>query len=1076
MKRTLAYALAVALLAACTNQEKDFQKTPVQEEPMFYASFEQPTEPGTKVYANEDLLLRWTADDRVSIFNKNTYNQQYQFTGKTGANSGGFKKVETDEFMTGNDIDHVVSVYPYQEQTEIAEDETLTLTLPSVQAYAENTFGLGANTMVSVTSDNFLQYKSVGGFLRLSLYGEGVNVSTIKLKGNNGEKLAGKATVKMSQDGTPTADLTSEVMDEIALVCDPPVALGPTAEKGKDFWFVIPPVTFSKGFTVTVFLANGEIFTKSTSRSIVIERSTLSKMSPMEVTGCTPSIPIPAAVDLGLSVKWASFNLGASSPEEYGDYYAWGETTPKERYDWSTYRWCNGSGTTLTKYNTQSAKGTVDNKTSLDPEDDAAIILLGGGWRTPTREEIQELLQNCSIVSATENGVEGWNFISRKEGYTDRAIFLPAVGYRDGTGLYWTKTGGRWWSSSLNESSPEKAWFLFDATWSTFYTERYYGYPIRPVYSSGVVLVESLSLNKTSLTMIQGTAETLTATIVPANASDKTVTWTSSDTAIATVSSDGTVTAVSGGTATITAQANDGGHVATCVVTVLTLSLDSVPVAVDLGLPSGLKWASVNLGASRPEDYGDYYAWGETDPYYSSLNPLTWREGKESGYCWRSYTWSVGDGSKMTKYCPVSSYGYNGFTDNKTVLDPEDDAAHVHLGGNWRMPTHEEWLELRDYCTMTWTTLDGVNGILLTSNVSGYSDKWIFLPAAGEMIGKDISSLDEYVTLWSSSLAADYPIYAQDVALYSFSKIWSDSYDRYYGRSIRPVLAGDVVPVESVSLTETSIGIRVGMDRMLLATVLPENAADKSVTWSCSDESIATVSSDGVVTGVAVGSAVITVTTHDGGKTATCSVMVSEATLPVPVAVDLGLPSGLKWASFNLGASKPEEYGDYYAWGETETKTDYSWSTYKWSQGSNNTLTKYNCNSSYGVVDNIKILSSEDDAATVKLGAEWHIPNYNEITELLTKCTSEWETRNGVQGRKLTSSINGNSIFIPFAGYRSETETLSANSEGYYWVSELAVTDPEYTYRAKKYYLSTKGIDKGKSERFLGFPIRPVKY
>ena len=143
----------------------------------YLATFEQPTEE-TRVYANEDLLLRWNADDRVSIFNKITYNQQYKFTGETGDNAGGFRKVDTDEFVTGNTISHVVSVYPYQEGAKITESEALTLTLPAEQHYAENTFGLGANTMVSVSEDNVLQYKNVGGYLRLSLYGEGVSVSS----------------------------------------------------------------------------------------------------------------------------------------------------------------------------------------------------------------------------------------------------------------------------------------------------------------------------------------------------------------------------------------------------------------------------------------------------------------------------------------------------------------------------------------------------------------------------------------------------------------------------------------------------------------------------------------------------------------------------------------------------------------------------------------------------------------------------------------------------------------------------------------------------------------------------------
>ena len=225
MRRLLSYfGIVTCLVVSCSTRDKDFQ-TPVQEDVIYYATFEQPAEDGTRVYANEDLLLRWTADDRVSIFGKNTYNQQYRFIGETGDNSGGFSKVDGAEYVTGNPISHTVSIYPYQASTKITEDEVLTVTLPAEQHYAENTFGLGANTMVSISEDNFLQYKNVGGYLRISLYGEGVSVSSITLKGNNGEKLAGRASVTMPLDGVPAIALSSDATDEITLVCNTPVEL-----------------------------------------------------------------------------------------------------------------------------------------------------------------------------------------------------------------------------------------------------------------------------------------------------------------------------------------------------------------------------------------------------------------------------------------------------------------------------------------------------------------------------------------------------------------------------------------------------------------------------------------------------------------------------------------------------------------------------------------------------------------------------------------------------------------------------------------------------------------------------------
>ena len=139
--------------------------------------------------------------------------------------------------------------------------------------------------MVSVSEDDVLLYKTVGGFLRISMYGEGVSVTSVTLKGNHGEKLAGKATVTMPLGGIPTAILANDGYEEITLVCDSPIALGATAGERTDFWLVVPPVTFSEGFTVIVKEQDGSTFTKSTKKSITLLRNMLSTMSPFEVVG-----------------------------------------------------------------------------------------------------------------------------------------------------------------------------------------------------------------------------------------------------------------------------------------------------------------------------------------------------------------------------------------------------------------------------------------------------------------------------------------------------------------------------------------------------------------------------------------------------------------------------------------------------------------------------------------------------------------------------------------------------------------------------------------------------------------------
>ncbi len=160
---------------------------------------------------------------------------------------------------------------------------------------------------------------------------------------------------------------------------------------------------------------------------------------------------------------------------------------------------------------------------------------------------------------------------------------------------------------------------------------------------------------------------------------------------------------------------------------------------VDLGLPSGLLWATRNVGASSPEDYGDYFAWAETQPksYYGWITYL--------------YTCNNDDWGGLTKYCNDSDYGCNGFTDNLTILQPGDDAATANWGSGARMPTRQEWEELEDYCSSVWTTQNGVNGRRFT----GPNGNTLFLPAAGYRMNAEISIVGSGGYYWSSSLYMD---------------------------------------------------------------------------------------------------------------------------------------------------------------------------------------------------------------------------------------------------------------------------------------------------------------------------------
>ena len=190
---------------------------------------------------------------------------------------------------------------------------------------------------------------------------------------------------------------------------------------------------------------------------------------------------------------------------------------------------------------------------------------------------------------------------------------------------------------------------------------------------------------------------------------------------------------------------------------------------VDLGLPSGLKWATCNVGATAPEEYGDYFAWGEVEP--------------KDYYDWSTYKYCAGSHKTMTKYCSDSYYGKDGFTDSKTVLDPEDDAATANWGGAWRMPTKEEQDELRNNCTWAWTTQNGVNGY----KVTGPNGNSIFLPAAGYVDEGSLYNAGSDGLYWSSSLYTVIPDHAYYVNFDSDYVGWGNDGSRYYGLTVRPV-------------------------------------------------------------------------------------------------------------------------------------------------------------------------------------------------------------------------------------------------------------------------------------------------
>ena len=853
----------IALALGCS-REIDTNITYINGEFTLYATS---GENDTRTVLQQDGRVFWSPSDCITVFYGNVPGMftstntepaaSAEFTGSLGS----FAIDGETEFR---------AIYPHSNDIVTPTDAgILSIGLPWEQTGVEGTFADDLFICVAKSKDVNLHFYNVCGGVKFSLARD--DIKKVVFRGNNGETLAGRMAVEFDSKGIPQVTDMTGGKSSVTLVAPD----GGTFKEGAYYYLVLVPQSLTKGYTMELW-TDELVETVSSEASVTVRRAAWGVLKGLGTT--SPSIFIPEAIDLGLpsGLKWASFNLGASAAEEYGDHYAWGETEPyyssmdpitwiegkESGYYWPSYRWCMGDYNTLTKYCNDSSRGYngfTDTKTVLDPEDDAAQVNLGGSWRMPTDAEWNELLENCTWTWTTQNGENG-RLVTGSNG---NSIFLPAAGLRSNANLFIAGSFGYYWSSSLGagDQNNAKSVYLGSGDVGRDFGCRSYGLSIRPVYGDSAVSVESVSLDKTALELSVGESSTLTATVLPDNAMYKAVTWSSSHSWVATVSSSGVVAGVSSGSAVITVTTIDGDKTATCIVTVGDGSTTlPVPEMVDLGL--SVKWASFNLGASKPEEYGNSYAWGETEP-------------KEI-YNWQNYKWcDDGDYTLLNKYNTESSCGT---VDNKTFLDLEDDAAHVNLKSKWRMPTTEEQAELIEKCTWTWDVLNTVKGCWVTSTVNGNQ---IFLPAAGMIDIVDRKNAGSSGFYWSNGCLESWdPALAYNLF---FNSVYQsvDSHGRSAGFSIRPIFDDSMIQVESVSLNKTELELSVGETSTLMATIFPENAANKGVSWSSSDETIATVSTTGVVSGVSVGSATITVTTSDGGKTATCQVTVEKEAIHI---------------------------------------------------------------------------------------------------------------------------------------------------------------------------------------------------
>ena len=564
------------------------------------------------------------------------------------------------------------------------------------------------------------------------------------------------------------------------------------------------------------------------------------------------------------------------------------------------------------------------------------------------------------------------------------------------------------------------------------------------------VHVTGISLDCNSATIKEGEYITLVATVTPSNADNKSVSWSSSSDAVATVDASGKVTGVKAGSATITATAADGGMKATCSLSVEANLAPSVTVeAKNVSAISAVLAGKANLSSTVASDLKVGFQYSKSASILPSNSTTIEATDADAFY---NYT------AAITGLAPETKYYFRSF---------------VRQNGQ---DTYGE--------TMEFTTKD-VSSLLETKDASAVEATKATMNAKLDLTDVQYKSL-AYGFLWGTSESAlntdykcteisDNAISAPLTGLSHKTQYWYKAYVKldsqtFYGEV--KTFTTDVVPVESVSLDKTEYTFNtIGNTLTLTATVLPADATDKSVSWSSSSDAVATVDASGKVTAVSKGTATIKAEAKDGsGKYASCSVTVET---PCPSgAVDLGL--SVYWGTTNIGASKPEDYGDYYAWGETEPKESYSWSTYKYGTSSSGPFFKYNTSDSYGTVDNKTVLEPEDDVASVKLGGEWRMPTDAEWTELRTKCTWTWTTNyngTGVKGQIVTAT-NGNSIFLPAAGYRRDTKLYDAGSYGYYWSSSLNTDKPSIAWYVNFNSGTVRRRDYG--YRSYGQSVRPV--
>ena len=728
-------------------------------------------------------------------------------------------------------------------------------------------------------------------------------------------------------------------------------------------------------------------------------------------------------VDLGLpsGTLWASSNLKYifSTLFNYGELY--GKTPGKIHVD-----------------------SVITDKGFLRTGFDAASVYWGKDWRTPTYKEFEELLMYTKKTGDTIRGRNG-NFIILEKS----DAFLSWFDYWISDGVYLQYSGFVPGGFNVGYFSQplETAIELSFRDQQVASDEAY----IRPVRNRKVDEI-SVRVAYDELEMYDTDAPVdLHFNSSPFYAiPDSTVVWRTTDKKVATVKS-GVVTPYAEGECEIIGEV-DGFSVSTKVRVSSYKSTggDNGYSYVDLGLPSGNKWATCDLGSTIVEKNGDTYPWGDLVPDSYLENEKRPHKFKDLIECdqHKNNSGNITDIRERWK-CFIEA----GVLDSNLALTPNNDAATVVMGSHWKIPTSKDYQELLDNTTPRITSLRGVRGVVFKSTSNGNA---IFIPGGWHLLSDaSIKEKDRVMGTGILSSGGTGEYMCEPTASLSATSVCA----------IRPIYVDNEIErpkVDSVYLKTTVLELSQ-TDKPTSLGFSCSNGDDvpaSEAIWKSSDTMVATVK-DGIVYPAQYINPIpvseCTITCQYKTFTLTAKVTLNRNKIDLSQPVDMGLPSGVMWAPSNIEASSVEDLGTEYVWGDLDFDAS-SNSKVQW-EGK-----KFNELYELGVLDSLKNLTPKYDIVVSVLGGNWRMPTIDDALELCNNCIRTKATINGAYGILYTSKINNNAIFIPTGG------SDYCNS---IWTSSYV---DSYSYRNAKTFVNEEPGDCVRIETYMHVfePIRPV--